>query len=209
MENLEFKSVLDNIIDNFSLDIKNLIKKRISEFKALKNGTDQDWFSELCFCILTANSKAKRAIEIQKELGSSGFLHKTQDELAAVIRSHNHRFHNTKASYIFAARKYANIKDLISGMTGPQAREFLVKHIKGIGYKEASHFLRNVGYSDVAIIDRHIIRFMHKYHLVIEIPKVITPKKYLGYEKILANFSNKLDELDLQLWYHMTGTVLK
>ena len=36
--------------------IKSDVDNRLNEFKELNNS--QDWFSELCFCILTANSKA-------------------------------------------------------------------------------------------------------------------------------------------------------
>ncbi|MCK4265146.1 hypothetical protein KAW80_02185 [Candidatus Babeliales bacterium] len=63
-----------------------------------------------------------------------------------------------------------------------------MKNIKGIGYKEASHFLRNVGYNDVAIIDRHVLRFLKREKLIQEIPKTTTPKKYLAFEKILSGF---------------------
>ena len=94
-------------------------------------------------------------------------------------------------------------------MVAKEARIFLVNEIKGIGYKEASHFLRNVGYSDVAIIDRHILRFMLQEKLISEIPKTISPKKYLEYEKILEQFNIPLDKLDLILWVKMTGKVLK
>ena len=89
------------------------------------------------------------------------------------------------------------------------AIKFLVKNITGLGYKEASHFLRNVGYNDVAIIDRHIIRFLYQYHYIDQLPKIITKKIYLELEDILTKFGILLDKLDLMIWYHMTGTVLK
>ena len=185
------------------------IDKRIEEFHAMRSADTKLWFSELCFCILTANAQARKAIAIQEELGPEGFLSLQERELAAVIRKHNHRFHNTKAHYIVQARKYCTIKDSIKNMTGSVAREFLVAHVKGLGYKEASHFLRNVGYSEVAIIDRHIIKFMTRYGLLEQQPKVITKKAYLELEEKLKQFNMPLDKLDLILWYHMTGTVLK
>ena len=201
--------ILKNIISGFEPNVMGVIDNRISEFKNLGAQDNAAWFSELCFCLLTANSQARKAIAIQNQLGAEGFLTKPQEEIVAVIRSHNHRFHNNKAKYIIEARKHSNIKDLLSGMSGKQARVFLDYNIKGLGFKEASHFLRNVGYSDVAIIDRHILRFMHQYGLIREIPKVITPKKYLECEAILEEFEIPQDKLDLILWYHMTGAVLK
>jgi N-glycosylase/DNA lyase len=186
-----------------------LIEQRLVEFKLLRKSDTYAWFSELCFCLLTANAQARKAIAIQQELGSQGFLCLSEQELAAVIRKHNHRFHHTKARYIIQARQYWCIKELISNLSGMQAREFLVKHIKGIGYKEASHFLRNVGYSDVAIIERHILKFLLRYKYITNIPKTITKNNYLAYETLLTQFGIALDKLDLLIWCFMTGTVLK
>lgn len=188
----------------------NLIEQRLSEFKALHNADDKLWFSEVCFCILTANSQAKKAIAIQAEIGPEGFLNKTQEEIKDIIFKHKHRFHNNKAKYIFEARKFANIKQILSKFNNSiETREFLVKNIKGLGFKEASHFMRNVGYTDVAIIDRHILRFMHKEGLISSIPKTITKKIYLDYEKILSTFGIEQAKLDLIIWQMMTGEVLK
>ncbi len=189
-------------------DIK-LIDSRLEEFKSLNEANNIAWFSELCFCILTANAQAQRAINIQKHLGDTGFLEKTETELAQIIKDHGHRFHNNKAKYIVSAREHTNIKDVLVGKTGIEAREFLAKNIKGIGYKESSHFLRNVGFSDVAIIDRHILRFLYNSQLIESIPKTITPKKYLEIEDILKQFNMPLDKLDLLIWCWVTGKVLK
>jgi N-glycosylase/DNA lyase len=187
-----------------------LIEQRLKEFQKLHNADDKKWFSELCFCILTANARAKTAIAIQNELGDDGFLNKSEKEIAETIRKNGHRFYNMKAKYIVQARKFGNIKQIIKAFSNTiEAREFLVKNIKGIGYKEASHFLRNVGYHDVAIIDRHILRYMLQRELISEIPKVISKKKYLEFEEILKSFNIPLDKLDLIIWQKMTGTVLK
>lgn len=187
----------------------NLVDSRLKEFQELSELDNSCWFSELCFCLLTANSKALTAIEIQKELGSEGFLGYSQEHIAQIIKKNKHRFHNNKAKYIVEARKFYNIKDLLKKMSGVEAREFLVKNIKGLGFKEASHFLRNVGYSDVAIIDRHIIRFLVNYKYLDSVPKVISKKYYFNSEDILKKFNIPLDKLDLMIWYHMTGKILK
>ena len=41
---------------------------------------NEEWFSELCFCILTANSTAELGMKIQREVGS-GFLHMEKEEI--------------------------------------------------------------------------------------------------------------------------------
>jgi N-glycosylase/DNA lyase len=200
-----------NLIQNLNLttQIQNEIEKRLQEFAELNKASTLFWFNELCFCILTANSKAITAIKIQNELFPDGFLKKTQTEIAYTIKKHGHRFHNTKANYIVAARKFTQIKDIISKIPDFQAREFIVENIKGLGYKEASHFLRNVGYKNVAIIDRHILRFLHQEKFIKQIPKTISKKNYLEFENILSKFGIPQNKLDLMIWAKMTGWVLK
>lgn len=186
-----------------------VLNNRLAEFKELGKKKNEEWFSELCFCILTANSQAQKAIDIQKHIGIEGFINHTEENLAKIIRSFGHRFHNTKAKYIVCAREYINIKDCLRDMPSYQAREFLVQNIKGLGYKESSHFLRNVGYDDFAIIDRHIIKFLYKYGVISKIPNVITKKAYLELEMSLKAYDINLSRLDLMIWCHMTGTILK
>ncbi len=185
-----------------------VIDTRLKEFIVLGEQTNNAWFSELCFCLLTANAQAKKAIAIQEAVGK-GFLTLQEQELAALIRAYGHRFHNTKARYIVLARTHKTIKTMLAGKTSQEAREFLVHSIKGLGYKEASHFLRNVGYTDVAIIDRHIIRFLATYGFIQGMPKTITKKLYFELEELLKKFGIPLNRLDLMIWYHMTGVVLK
>lgn len=176
--------------------VKKTIDSRIKEFKENKK-----IFEELCFCILTAGFNAERSIRMQKEI-NKGFLTLPQKELAGKLKELGHRFPNARAGYIAEARKCKIIKD----------RQWLVKNIKGIGYKEASHFLRNIGYQNFAIIDFHIIDLLVKYN-IIQKPKTLTKKKYIEIENILKTIAEKtnltLAELDLYLWYMETGKVLK
>ncbi len=203
------KNILFFLEKNLTENIKSEIEIRLNEFNLFKNKNNQEWFNELCFCLLTANSKAETAIKIQIELSMDGFAKKTQTQIAYTIKKHGHRFHNTKASYIFLARKFLNIKDILQNLSDFQAREFLVTNIKGLGYKEASHFLRNVGYNNFAIIDRHVLRFLKHHNLISEIPKTISKKNYLYFEEILQKFNIPQSRLDLMIWAHMTGKVLK
>ena len=106
---------------------------------------------------------------------------------------------------ILSIKKFKNSND---------ARQWLVDNIKGIGWKEASHFLRNIGYLDLAIIDRHILSNMQEHGLIkANEKKGLTKKRYLIYEKILQQIAEEVEmlpgELDLYLWYRKTGKVLK
>ncbi len=193
------------------------IGERLKEFESFRNKDTKEWFSELCLCILTANSKAVTALKIQEELTPKGFCEYPYDLIKQTIRKNKHRFHNNKAKYIVSAREHINIKDKITELAKKQgekkAREWLADSIKGLGFKEASHFMRNVGYKNIAVIDRHILNIMKENLLIKEIPKSITRKKYLEIENIFSKTAKTLKmscaELDLYMWYMKTGKVLK
>jgi N-glycosylase/DNA lyase len=190
------------------------VEGRINEFKILYSKQNQDWFSELCFCILTANSSARLGMKIQESIGVEDFLRLPEKELAGRLRELGHRYSERRASYIVQARKFSNIRDIVTGISDERkAREWLVENIMGLGYKEASHFLRNVGYHNLAILDRHVLRIMGEHKMMDEVPKALTRRRYLDYEARLQSFASRLDiplsKLDLYLWYMKTGAVLK
>jgi N-glycosylase/DNA lyase len=85
--------------------------------------------------------------------------------------------------------------------------------VLGFGYKEASHFLRNIGYTGLAILDRHVLRGMVRLGVLAEIPKIGSRRAYLGVEKIFIDASRVIgiepEALDLLLWYEATGEVFK
>jgi N-glycosylase/DNA lyase len=186
-------------------EVRTLVDARMAEFR----GPCKDLFSELCFCILTANFSAEGGIRIQQEL-CDGFLSLTEDELRRNLKECGYRFPNTRARYIAEAREHAgSLKDLGNAS---DAREWLVRNVKGLGYKEASHFLRNIGYGDVAIVDFHVVDLLVR-HGLIEKPRAMTKKRYMEVESLLRGIAEKVNlslaELDLYLWYLETGKVLK
>jgi len=209
------KELIDEIFElKKDKEVASLINSKIDMFKENQKKDNDYWFSELSFCILTANSSASLGIKIQEKIGADGFLNLSLTDLRKTLKEMGHRFYNKRAEYIVEARRYKNIKDLVTRYDHEkEAREWLVSNIRGISYKESSHFLRNVGYLDLAIIDRHILRVMYNHNLIEAIPKNLTRKRYLDLEMILAGISNavhlKLGELDLYLWYMQTGKVLK
>jgi len=193
-------------------EVKRVVDLRIREFRSKRTESANDIFKELCFCILTANFNAERSIKIQEEIGD-GFLRMTEKQIAKKLKDLGHRFPNTRAKYIVEARKRKNlIRKILNQKNEQEIREWLVKNIKGIGYKEASHFLRNMGFENVGIIDFHIIDLLTKFELIKK-PKTLGKKKYLEIEKILKKLSEKLNispaRLDLYLWYVETGKILK
>jgi len=193
-------------------DIGKLIDSRVQEFKAIDKNSNDELFKELCFCILTANFNAEKSIKIQKEIGKC-FLTDSKDVLTQKLREGGHRFPNTRANYISESIKCKDsLGEIVKIHNGNALRDWIVENVKGLGYKEASHFLRNVGFDDYAIIDFHIVDLLVDYKLI-EKPKTITKRKYMLIENLLKKLARKtgltLAELDLYLWYMETGKILK
>lgn len=191
-------------------EVREVIEKRLLEFALIK---DEELFEELCFCLMTANFRADKCVEIQGKIGD-GFHDWGEERLALELKAMGHRFWPQRAQRIVLARELK--KDIlgIRDLDSKVARDFLVKNVKGLGLKESSHFLRNVGVLDVAIIDFHIVDLLVREGLI-ERPtsKSITPRKYLEIEDSLRVLGKKLSmnlaELDLYLWYIETGNILK
>jgi len=204
--------LINKINDLKQSEISEIVNNRIKEFKDLNKKSNEELFKELCFCILTANFNAEKSIEIQDELGEC-FFTDSKEELSKKLRDYGHRFPNTRAEYISESIKCKDkLKEVVKFHDKKSIREWLVNNVRGLGYKEASHYLRNIGFDDYAIIDFHIVNILIN-HKLIEKPKNLTKKKYLEIENLLRKLAKKTDltlaELDLYLWYMETGKILK
>ncbi|MFA5388184.1 MAG: N-glycosylase/DNA lyase [Candidatus Omnitrophota bacterium] len=198
---------------------KKEIKKRLNDFKDSYKKGDRHVFSELCFCILTPQAEAIECDKAIKELKKKGLLFSGSPKaISPYLKAA--RFLNKKAEFIvnarglfkknghFAIRGCIDEKDIL------KTREWLVENVKGIGYKEASHFLRNIGFGeDLAILDVHILKNLKDYGVIERIPKSLTKKEYLRVEDRVRDFCRNIripmDELDLLFWSRETGFVFK
>lgn len=198
--------------------VKGQIEARLGEFRhILETANDEDLFRELVFCLLTPQSKAKSCWKAVQRLDrkcmmAAGEPSEIQEELVGV------RFNQRKAEYICRARFMFCERSLRATLTGfgssAAAREWLVENVKGLGYKEASHFLRNIGLGeDLAILDRHILKNLVLLGVIAEVPSSPTKRTYLEIEKKMADFSKEagipMGQLDLLLWYKEAGEVFK
>ncbi|MBS3748847.1 MAG: N-glycosylase/DNA lyase [Candidatus Thermoplasmatota archaeon] len=193
--------------------LTNTINQTIKTFKQYKkNATNNELFSELSYCILTANCQAQTCMNIQKTFPHS-FSTATKNQIKKHLKKHHYRFPNIRSQYIIESQPYKNkFKQILKTLDTIQRRKWFIDKIKGLGMKEASHFLRNIGYDDYAIIDTHILSTLQT-HKIIEKPKTITKNKYLQIEQQLEDIAKEtelsLATLDLYLWYMQTGMILK
>ena len=199
---------------------KQAIKKRLQDFKQVYKRGEENIFSELCFCILTPQSKAVNCDKAIRALKRRNLLFGNNTRGIKNILKGLARFHNKKATYLVAARKsFTNNKKFdIKKRLNPRdifnTREWLVNNIKGLGYKEASHFLRNIGLgNDISILDVHILKNLKKLGIIEKIPRSISKKNYIDIENKMRDFAKKanipLEELDLLFWSCETGFVFK
>jgi len=200
---------------------KEEIKDRLHEFKETwRHGIRKDIFKELAFCILTPMARGRYCWDAVENMMRDGVLFNGDSALISGYLK-GARFINKKSIYIVEARKkfYFNksvsIKNIITNIGyGYGAREWLELNVKGIGYKEASHFLRNIGFDqNLAILDRHILKNLRLIGVIEEIPDSLSKGKYLHIEKSMEALSKTIkipmSHLDLVMWCKETGEIFK
>ena len=196
------------------------IEDRIEEFRSFLQKGDEDVFAELCFCLCTPMSKAKACDQAIRKLKETGALfHGSEEDICSELREA--RFCESKARYMVAARQQFSrdgqiqMKARLYGHLDAEGlREWIVGNVKGLGYKESSHFLRNIGLGlDLAILDRHILKNLKMAGVIDDIPVSLTRKKYLEIERKTRAFSEEINipmmHLDLLLWSMETGEVFR
>ena len=196
------------------------IRSRLKEFECRFLEGDEPIFKELCFCILAANSSAEMGIKTLsaiEDIVLEADLRALQDRL-----SRGFRYWRVRPSYIVHTRDYLKrehgfkLRELLRSFPDHERRRdffALNKNIKGIGFKEASHFLRNIGCRGYAILDKHILSSLSELGVIRRNRRPLSPARYRQIEKKMRSFSERIgidmDELDLLLWSRKTGKILK
>jgi N-glycosylase/DNA lyase len=197
------------------------IREKIGDFRKIwQSGNDERLWEEMVFCFFTGGCSAKmglRSIEKVRHLLTNGKYEDLVDALSGT-----HRYPLARSKYIIASRSFLSehcemkLRDKLSSFNNDlERRDWLVKEkgIKGLGYKEASHYLRNIGLSGYAILDKHVLRCLAELGLIEEPKPPGNRTKYLEIETTLKKFAKEVDidfdELDLVLWSMKTGEILK
>ncbi|HUT66791.1 MAG TPA: N-glycosylase/DNA lyase [Spirochaetota bacterium] len=201
--------------------IKNRIEERLSEFKGVwEGGSEEKLFCELVFCLLTPGARARNAWSCLETIRTNGLL--MHGDTARISHCLNLvRFKNNKARNVVEARRLfrgigkVSMRAALNGAGDDYGkREWLVSSVRGMGYKEASHFLRNVGfYNELAILDRHVLKNLSRVELIPSVPQSLTKKRYLETEKNFRELAVRLripmSHLDFVFWYRETGDIFK
>ncbi len=219
LDNLEGINGLVERVNELRRDprVKRMVEDRMEEFRQVHEMDTYKWYEELVYCLLTAYASAVMGQKCVDALCLDNvLLEGSEDSIRRVLVETGHRFPNKRSEYIYNTRTLAPvIKETIQGFHDSKvARKWLVKNVKGLGWKEGSHYLRNIGIFDLAIIDRHILNNLREFELLEEDGKKgLTRKRYLAIEELLDMVAEKLQiepgELDLYMWYRKTGKVLK
>src|SRR5215216_3697323 len=197
------------------------IRARLREFEEVwRAAADERLWEELVFCIFTAGASARMglgSIEAVRHLLARG----TQRELTLALLG-RHRYPNSRSGYIVVTREFLEgdcrmrLRERLGGFADPlERRDWLARSrgVKGLGYKESSHFLRNVGLRGYAILDKHILRCLAEVGVIDSPQPPATRARYLATEQRLRDFARDVsidfDELDLVLWSMKTGEILK
>ena len=200
---------------------KPIIQKRLDYFKKVFDEDEKRIFAELCFCLLTPQSKAKLCDAAIQNLVKTGLLYTgTENEVKDYLIGV--RFNNNKARYLMQAREMftknveIKIKDKIKEFNNDhlKLRNWLVENVNGMGLKESGHFMRNIGmYEVVTILDRHILKNLQKHGVIEEVPNPLTKKHYMDIESKMLEFCKEIEikpeEIDLLFWSEETGEVFK
>lgn len=202
---------------------KREIRARLREFRDVwRSGSDERLWEEMVYCIFTAGASARmglKSVEALRPLLANG-EHVAMTK--ALVAAGAHRFPNARPGYVVVTRNHLRetcsmrLRDRLWGFRDSfERRDWLARDpkIKGLGYKEASHYLRNIGFKGYGILDKHIVRCLHELK-VIDSPKPPTTRgRYLETEQKMRDFAAHaqfdFDELDLLLWSIKTGEILK
>ncbi|MBK6723291.1 MAG: hypothetical protein IPO41_11675 [Acidobacteria bacterium] len=211
---------IENIVDTHKKR-RGEIRQRLREFSAIgKSGTDVNFLEEMVFCFFTGGCSARMGLNSLEAIKPI-LLTADQPELANALVGH-HRYPNARANYVATSRDFLREqyglklrKKLQSFDCRLERRDWLVreKGIKGLGYKEASHYLRNIGYKGYAILDKHVLNCLTELKIIDDPKPPNTRLRYLNTEDKLRKLTEltgiDFDELDLVLWSMKTGIILK
>lgn len=206
---------MKNKFRNHYHEVKPIVKKRLKEFERFRKKGTKEIFEEMTYCVFAANSSATMAtiaLDLLKPILWSGTLKDYQKAVHKKVR-----FYNIRSKYLHHNRQIIeqkkDFKEYLDSLNNKERREFIKENFKGFGMKEASHFLRNIGYKGYTIIDKHVLNMMHEMNVLKTNKPPKNPEEYYKIENKIIKFAKEedydIDELDLALWSFKAGKVMR
>lgn len=201
------------------------IEERITNGPAERNERSLWW--EFSACVLSSQVPYPLASEAASAIDRIGYLLEPDclpdlsDRLSAILRrpqgatGRSYRFPCVRARQLATAKqrityRFGTLSVLLTQLETPvAARNWLVDCAPGLGPKQASMFLRNIGFSyDLAILDRHVLDYMNLIGLRAKSTKTIaTMKEYRLGEESMRGHAHDLGFpvgiLDWAIWIVM------
>jgi len=204
------------------------IRDRVS--KAVIPTDEKRLWWELSSCILSSQVPYPLSTAAANAINNDGILHdkcvsatkraKRLEELLITPvevdgKQRAYRFPVARARQLAAAHSVVmdskcTLRELVNSFaTATEARCWFVKHVPGIGPKQASMFLRNAGVSyDLAILDRHVLNYMTKLGMYSgDNHSISSLAQYRRHEVELKKHAEELDcqvgFLDWAIWIVM------
>ncbi len=202
----------------------------------LKGQLGRDWQEadlrrELVGCILGSQVRHEMAVTATENLESAGLMadrwwccrniegfgSRVFDVLSGsgntAKPSGRYRFPSSRARQLASARDaiaQLPLRDRVLGIADPfEMRRRLITDIPGLGPKQASMFLRNIGRSyDLAIIDVHVLRFLRVQDILLNEKTAIgSLRSYELIERKIVEYADSLGfpagYLDWAIWATM------
>jgi N-glycosylase/DNA lyase len=187
---------------------------------------------ELALCLVSSQNKYEKAIKIVNSFKANGILdnenlkNTTLEDLKEYLNGNKKteikkdviikpRFPSKIAQYLYynliiLPKKHISIREmLLSAQSSEEARELLVKNIKGFGPKQSSMFLRRISYgNDLAIIDVHIKDYLFLSDgIVVKMNKLNQLSYYSfledSFKRISSCFGYPIRDVDYATWITM------
>jgi len=197
--------------------------------------SEKKLLTELILCILSSQEKYEIALSASKQIQRTlvmptdkNTLRVSKNEIQYIL-SHpirftyqnkkyerRIRFFERKISYIQKTlenlyNKKIVLKDIVAGKSRCpyELRKTIMNHSFGLGPKQASMFLRNIGYSnELAVLDKHVVDYMQILGLTnLNLTSISRISIYQQMEQELRKYADQnkvgLLHLDLAIWTTM------
>ena len=211
---------LDGVIQS----VASALASRQDRVPSFSDYEEEELWFELASCILGSAVSYEQASTAVEYLKSSGLLRRPTkfcelDSFELKIASAlvngpdgtlGYRFPSLRARQIRQTLEAiyfrgSSLRRFLDSSNEPSAvRAELVRIAKGIGPKQASLFLRNIGFGEFAVLDRHVVRFMLMRGLIASEPKLQTLTQYEAIEAVILAYAGEIGirirELDLAAW---------